>query len=123
MIAIRVSVVDAARALARCATSNGRATLRADSAERHQEASPSDRQECILALKELHAIGILQGADFLAEMKRVTDPRPRLDPTSPELPAHHQRRRRHTRVLTRRFSWSLQQVAGGLARSFSSSSG
>ena len=56
-----------------------------------QEASLSDRKERILALEELHAMGILHRDEFVAEMKAVTDPQPRLVPRSPELPAHRQR--------------------------------
>jgi hypothetical protein len=97
--------------------------LSADPAEPPREASLSDREERIRALEELHAIGILEGDEFTSEMNGVTDPQPRLDPMSPELPAHRRRRRRHSQVLRGRFSWSLQQVVGGLARSFSSSSG
>jgi hypothetical protein len=54
-------------------------------AERPREASLSDREERIRALDELDAMGILHLDEFVAEMKCVTDPQQRLDPTSPEL--------------------------------------
>jgi hypothetical protein len=84
MIAIRVSGADAACAPARSLerTSN----LTADLAERPRAASLSDREERILALEELRSMGILHRNEFVAEIKAVTDPQPRLDPVSPELP-------------------------------------
>jgi hypothetical protein len=61
--------------------------------------SLSDREERCLALKELHAMGVLDRNEFVIEMKRAPDPQPTLDPTLPKLPAHRQRI----------FSWSVTQ--------------
>jgi hypothetical protein len=55
--------------------------MKAGRAEYPPELSPPDREERILALKELHAIGILDHDAFVAEMSCVTDPQPTVDPT------------------------------------------
>jgi hypothetical protein len=52
--------------------------MRADPVESPQEASLFDRQERILALEELRAMRILNRDEFVAEMKRVTEPQPDL---------------------------------------------
>jgi len=51
---------------------------------------------------------ILQDDELAAEMKRLTEPQPKLDPTSPEPPAHRQRGRRHTRAEPR---WVVELLA------------
>jgi hypothetical protein len=60
--------------------------MSADPAERPKLAS-SDREERLLALEELKAIGILRRDEFVAEIRSLTDPQPKLDP-------HRRRRRR-----------------------------
>jgi hypothetical protein len=54
--------------------------MSADPAERHQDASPSDREDRILVVEELHAMGILRHDEFVAEMKYITDPQPTFEP-------------------------------------------
>jgi hypothetical protein len=96
----------------------------ADRGERTGARSLSDREQRLLALEELHAIGLLDRNELVAETTHVLELQPARNATSPELPADRQSWRRiRMDVVTRRFRCSLLQVVGGLGRSFSSSSG
>jgi hypothetical protein len=68
----------------------------------------SGREERILALIELHEIGILHRDEFVTEMKCVTDPQT-FDPVSTEL--QRQGCLHHMGVLTRR-ALTLDHLAG-----------
>jgi len=48
--------------------------LRADRGRRPRATSLSDRAKRILALEELHAIGILRSHELVAELRSATDP-------------------------------------------------
>jgi hypothetical protein len=88
------------------------------------EPSLSEREERLLALEELHAIAVLDWNELATERARVLDPQPTCDVIPAGLSAYRQRLRRiHTHLGARRLRWSSLPVAGGLARSFSSSSG
>lgn len=85
-----------------------------------REPSLSESAERLLALEELHTIGVLDRNEFVSERMRVLHPQPTRDGMPAGLSAYRQRWGQiHTHLGARRLSWSLQQVVGRLARPFS----
>jgi hypothetical protein len=95
-----------------------RTAINTDSPERSQDPPQSERKEVILALEDLHEMGILEDDEFAAEMKCVSNPETVPDPVSPK-PRHQ--RWAPTWVLTGRFSglvswWIVPAWTTGMGR-------